>query len=101
MNIFVPQSIQTQIELEELADVKLQIITPTTSRTIIGIVQDGLLGAYNLTAPNVKIDWRNAMNIMSYTSMEKFDKFEKIRRTLDKNYFHSSFPQQSMQQQRI
>lgn len=70
MNIFVPQSIQTQIELEEIADVKRQIITPSTSRTIIGIVQDGLLGAYNLTSTNIKIDWRNTMNIISYTSIE-------------------------------
>uniref|UniRef100_A0A6C0EDH0 DNA-directed RNA polymerase n=1 Tax=viral metagenome TaxID=1070528 RepID=A0A6C0EDH0_9ZZZZ len=92
MNIFVPQSIQTQIELEELADVKLQIITPTTSRTIIGIVQDGLLGAYNLTAPNVKIDWRNAMNIMSYTSMEKFDKFEKNKTYTGQELFSLIIP---------
>lgn len=81
MNIFVPQSIQTQIELEEIADVKRQIITPSTSRTIIGIVQDGLLGAYNLTAPTMRIDWRNAMNIMSYTSIEDFTTFKK-----DKEY---------------
>ena len=45
MNIFVPQSIQTQIELEELADVKKQIISPSSSRTSIGLAQDGLLGA--------------------------------------------------------
>lgn len=77
MNIFLPQSIQTQIELEELADVKRQIITPSTSRTIIGIVQDGLLGAYNLTAPTMRIDWRSAMNIMAYTSLEDFKTFKK------------------------
>jgi DNA-directed RNA polymerase II subunit RPB1 len=37
MNIFLPQSIQTQIELEEIADVKRQIISPATSTPIIGI----------------------------------------------------------------
>jgi DNA-directed RNA polymerase II subunit RPB1 len=76
-NIFLPQSIQTQIELEEIADVKRQIITPATSRTIIGIVQDGLLGAYNLTAPSMRIDWKSAMNIMSYTSIDDFKSFKK------------------------
>src|SRR3989338_6683121 len=77
MNIFIPQSLQTQIELEEIACVERQIITPTTSKTIIGIVQDGLLGAYNLTSPTVRIDWRNAMNIMSYTTIEDFASLKK------------------------
>ena len=79
MNIFLPTSIQTQIELEEIADVKYQIITPSTSRTIIGIVQDGLIGAYNLTSPNMRIDWKNAMNIMSYTAIDNLDSFKKTK----------------------
>ncbi len=77
MNIFVPQSIQTQIELEEIADVKKQIISPSSSRTSIGLAQDGLLGAYNLTSPAMRINWRNCMNIISYTSFEKLDTFKK------------------------
>jgi DNA-directed RNA polymerase II subunit RPB1 len=77
MNVFLPQSLQTQIELEEIAGVERQIISPTSSKTIIGIVQDGLVGAYNLTAPTVRIDWRNAMNIMSYTSLEDFSSLKK------------------------
>ena len=81
MNIFIPQSIQTQIELEELADVKKQIISPSSSRTSIGLAQDGLLGAYNLTSPAMRINWRNCMNIISYTSFEKMDTFKK-----NKNY---------------
>jgi len=80
-NIFLPQSIQSQIELEEIADVKRQIISPSTSRTTVGIVQDGLLGAYTLTSPATRIDWRSAMNIMSYTSIDDFSSFKK-----DKEY---------------
>ena len=81
MNIFIPQSLQTQIELEEIADVKRQIISPSSSRTSIGLAQDGLLGAYNLTSPTMRINWRNCMNIISYTSFEKLSTFTK-----DKNY---------------
>jgi len=77
MNIFIPQSIQTQIELEEIADVKRQIISPSSSRTSIGLAQDGLLGAYNLTSPSMRINWRNCMNIISYTSFEKMETFKK------------------------
>jgi hypothetical protein len=36
-----------------------------------------LLGAYNLTSPTVRIDWRNAANIISYTSFENMKKLEK------------------------
>jgi len=77
MNIILAQSVQTQIELEEIAGVERQIITPTFSTTSIGIVQDGLLGAYNLTSPTVRIDWRSAMNIISYTTLDSFTSFKK------------------------
>ena len=69
------------MELEEIADVKKQIISPSSSRTSIGLAQDGLIGAYNLTAPNMRINWRNSMNILTYTSFEKLSTFKK-----DKNY---------------
>lgn len=81
MNIFVPQSLQSQIELEELVDVKKQIISPSSSRTSIGLIQDSLLSSYNLTSPTMRINWRNCMNIISYTSFEKFDTYKK-----DKQY---------------
>lgn len=77
MNIFLAQSNQTKIELEEMADVQRQIITPALSVPIIGIVQDGLLGAYNLTQQNMKVDWKSAMNIISYTSLDDFSSFKK------------------------
>jgi DNA-directed RNA polymerase II subunit RPB1 len=70
MNIFVPQSIQTSIELEYIADVTRQIISPASSKPIIGIVQDGLLGAYNLTNDSTIIDWKTTMNLLSYTKKD-------------------------------
>ena len=70
MNTFFCQSIQSQIELEEIADVKLQIITPQSSSPIIGLVQDGLVGGYCLTINNDPIDWRTVMNILSITDID-------------------------------
>jgi DNA-directed RNA polymerase II subunit RPB1 len=81
MNVFLAESIQTQLELEEIADVKKQIISPSSSRTSIGLAQDGLVGAYNLTAPNMRINWKNSMNIISYTGFEELKTFKK-----NKNY---------------
>ena len=77
MNVFCATSIQTRVELGEIAAVDLQFIHPSVSKSSIGIVQDGLIGIYNLTSPTVGIDWRNAMNIMSYTSLEDFSKIPK------------------------
>ncbi len=92
MNVFVPQSIQTKIELEEIADVKRQIITPSKSVTIYGIKQDGVLGAYNLTDDRTKINWRDAMNIMSYTTIEDYSKLKKDKEYTGKELFSMIIP---------
>ncbi len=92
MNIFLPNSIQTQIELEEIADVKWQIIIPTTSRTTIGIVQDCLIGAYNLTGNNIKIDWRDAMNMISYTSQKNYNEIKKNKEYTGHELFSNIIP---------
>ena len=89
MNIFLPQSIQTQIELKEIAAVERQIICPASSCTSIGIVQDGLLGAYNMTHPNMKILWRPAMNIIAHTSLDDFSFFKKKEGTVTGNELYS------------
>ena len=73
MNIFAPQSIEAQIELEEIADLKLQIITPQSSSPIIAMKQDQLLGTWNLTKEYYKLDWRTTMNFLSGLELDKFD----------------------------
>jgi DNA-directed RNA polymerase beta' subunit len=92
MNVFVSQSIQTQIELEEIADVKRQVINPGSSKTIIGIIQDGLIGSYNITAPSTRIDWKTAMNIVSYTSMDEFKKIKKEKEYSGSDVFSLIIP---------
>ena len=42
-------------------------------------MQDSLIGGYNLTADDMVIDWKNAMNILSYVNSEKADKIQKGR----------------------
>jgi len=82
MNIFVPQSKQSSIELKEIANVKRQVISPRTSSPIIGAVQDGVLGCYNLTDSDMNINWRDVMNILSYTSTS-MDDLGKIKKDTD------------------
>jgi DNA-directed RNA polymerase beta' subunit len=79
MNIFVPQCEQTAIELEYRANVSRQIITPGSSKPIIGCVQDTLLAGYMMTDEKTKIDGRTAINLMmntgvGYANLRKMDK---------------------------
>ena len=49
MNMHVPQSISSRFEIQNLAFVPTQIISPRTNKPIISIVQDTLLGINKLT----------------------------------------------------
>jgi len=77
MNVFAPQNIMTQIELEELADAKIQIISPQTSTPVYGAKQDALIGSYNMTQKDTKISAKIFMNLLTgidFTSFPKIDK---------------------------
>ena len=49
MNTHIPQTIQSVVEIEELAGVSKQIISPATSTPIISVAQDSMVGSYILT----------------------------------------------------
>jgi DNA-directed RNA polymerase II subunit RPB1 len=66
MNAHVPQSYEAATELEEIAAVPHQIITPKDGKPIIGVVQDTLVGSYRLTRPSVRISRREYMNLMMW-----------------------------------
>lgn len=78
MNIHVPQNIQPCLELEEIACVERQLITPRNSSPIIGIVQDGLIGAYMLSEDNTQIHWNEAMDIISCCTVNETHQSETI-----------------------
>lgn len=92
MNIFVPQSVQTAMELEMMADVKRNIITPRLSVPIIGGVQDCLLGIYNMTAESTVVDWKDAMNIMSYVEVTSIEPIKKDKKYTGHELFSMIIP---------
>ena len=77
MNITVPQDIQTKTELEEMADVKHVMISAGTSKPIMGLKQDGLIGAYNMTKPTTKIGWKSVMDMLVNLKLPKTEIIEK------------------------
>jgi DNA-directed RNA polymerase II subunit RPB1 len=68
MNMHVPQSIQTSTELQYIAAVPLQIISPREHTPIITPVQDTLLGVNRLTNDGVYLTKNEVMNIFMYIS---------------------------------
>jgi hypothetical protein len=92
MNVFCPQSIEAQIELEEIADLKLQIITPQSSAPIIAIQQDQLIGTWNLSKEYYKINWRTTMNLISGLELDKFTNIPKNKEYSGKEIFSYLIP---------
>jgi DNA-directed RNA polymerase beta' subunit len=64
MNLHVPQSYSSSVELQELAAVPYQIISPAKNEALIQLVQDTLLGYYVITHDDIYIDKRDMMNIL-------------------------------------
>ena len=71
MNLHMPQDIESESELKNLAAVKWQMVSPANNKTIVGIFQDSLLGSYRFTRENVKFNAREAMNLLM--SFDKVD----------------------------
>ena len=64
MNLHMPQDIESESELKNLAAVPYQIISPANNSSIIGIYQDSMLGAYRFTRENIQFTKKDAMNLL-------------------------------------
>jgi len=66
MNMHVPQSLQTKKELQELAIVETQIITPATHSPIIALVQDCIIGSYLFTRYDNYVTKSELLNLLAW-----------------------------------
>ncbi|KAI5188668.1 DNA-directed RNA polymerase II subunit RPB1 [Nematocida sp. AWRm77] len=71
MNLHLPQSIPSQIELKELALVEKNIVSPQSNRPVMGIVQDTLIGVYKLTRRDVFLTRGQMMHLVYAIDNEK------------------------------
>jgi len=71
MNLHMPQDIECDSELRNLAAVPYQIISPSSNSPIIGIYQDSMVGAYLFTSETRTFTKRDAMNLLM--SFDKVD----------------------------
>ncbi len=66
MNAHCPQSYEAAVELEDIAAVPHQIITPRHGKPVISIVQDTLLGSFRITRPDITFNQREFMDLMMF-----------------------------------
>ena len=64
MNLHMPQDVEAETELRNLAAVPYQIISPANNSPIIGIYQDSMLGCNRFTRANLHFTPREAMNLI-------------------------------------
>jgi DNA-directed RNA polymerase II subunit RPB1 len=68
MNMHVPQSIQSAVELKQIAAIPKQIISAAKCEPIIYPVQDSLIGYYKITDKGVKFNRREMLSILTKVS---------------------------------
>ncbi|XP_003740810.1 DNA-directed RNA polymerase II subunit RPB1 [Galendromus occidentalis] len=66
MNMHVPQSLETRAEIEQLAMVPRQIITPQANKPVMGIVQDTLTAVRKMTKRDVYLEKDQMMNLLMF-----------------------------------
>lgn len=66
MNLHVPQSLETRAEIENLAMVPRNIITPQANKPVMGIVQDTLTAVRKMTKRDVYLTEEQMMNILMF-----------------------------------
>ena len=88
MNLHMPQDEEAEAELKNLAAIPYQIISPANNKSIIGIFQDSLLGAYRITREQVKFTPREAMNLLMALKKVNMDELQSL---FDKKDSISSF----------
>lgn len=64
MNLHMPQDLESESELRNLAAVPYNLVSPANNAPIIGIYQDSMLGAYRFTRENINFNPRDAMNLL-------------------------------------
>lgn len=68
MNLHVPQSIQTIVEIRLTAGATNLFVSAGNSKILNKPKQDSSIGSYILTDDDVYLDWKDAMDIIAYTS---------------------------------
>lgn len=95
MNIFLPQELDSRAELESLASVKRNIMTSQSTKNVICITQDALLGAYLLTKDDTPMSRERFFDICmkgdGWTPKRIMDSLDRVKRVAEQEGY-KDFP---------
>ena len=93
MNVHLPRSLETKVEVETLMAVERHIITARYGGPIIGPKQDFITGAFLLTKPDTVLDKDEAMQVLLYGGVETIPKdFFENGKVLGRKIFSQFIP---------
>ena len=82
MNLHMPQDVDADSELRNLAAVPYHIVSPANNKPIIGIFQDSMLGCNRFTREGIKFTPRQAMNILMMFQRVNEELFTSDKKTI-------------------
>ena len=83
MNLHMPQDPESEAELKNLAAVPYQIVSPANNASIIGIYQDSMLGSYQFTREGIRLNPREAMNLlMMFNGVNEIALLDELKKDL-------------------
>ena len=76
MNMHMPQTLEARQEIEQLMDVKHQLISPASGEAVIGCVQDSIAGLYVLTQDDFKLSKEDAVELLFASGFVDYEKIQ-------------------------
>ena len=92
MNIHIPQTINTIIELLLIPNAAHRFVSPATSKIVINAKQDTSMGSYVLTNPDTFVDAKDADNILMATTIGLNNNIPKNTKVSGKFLFSQIIP---------
>ncbi len=92
MNLHVPQNPEAKQEVETLMLIPTQMITPRYGLSIIGAIQDAILGNYILTKLLTNIPRKDAIDLLAEAGVEDFSRLPKKENLTGKEIFSVLLP---------
>ncbi len=77
MNLFLPRTVQSQVEIEEIVSVPNQIVSPQSNKPVTGCIQDIILGFRNFTFSDNNLTQHEAHNLLLKLDIP-FDHYKKL-----------------------
>ena len=62
MNVHVPQTLEAQAEARNIMAVQYQLVSPQANKPVMGVIQDTMVGAYLLSADDVRFSRQEMMH---------------------------------------